>query len=213
MHASGSIAQGVISWSGFGVVRFRLVFQPTNRLWRDKKLPAVPCQGLTQSVVRQSGSEVTLCAKQSLGCCVMLLAMSTSTPACTRRMLPRSWTRYAEAMFAIFAWQGAPRASSSSTRGYKTNCRDTSIHKDSGARSVLLENFSEPIERLSILAQALAQHLKHDRLQRQLDTTALRRGLHHADNEHVVLGIDKIEAAARAFPAVFTQRPCRVRRR
>src|SRR6267142_1748629 len=83
MHASGSIAQGVISWSGFGVVRFRLVFQPTNRLWRDKKLPAVPFQGLTQSVVRQSGSEVTL--------------------------LPRSWTRYfqdAEAMFAIFAWQG-----------------------------------------------------------------------------------------------------------
>ena len=69
------------------------------------------------------------------------------------------------------------------------------------------------IQRLSILAQALAQRLKHDRLQRQLDTTALRRGLHHADNEHVVLGIDKIKAAARAVPAVFTQRPCRIRRR
>ena len=70
------------------------------------------------------------------------------------------------------------------------------------------------IRRLSILcAQALAQRLKHHRLQRQLDPPALRRGLHHEDNEHVVLGIDKIEAAARAVPAVFAERPCRIRRR
>src|SRR5260370_38761868 len=69
------------------------------------------------------------------------------------------------------------------------------------------------IRRLSVLAQSLAQRLKHDRFQRQLDTSALRRGLHHKDNEQVVLGIDTIEAAARAVPAVFTQRPCRVRRR
>ncbi len=34
------------------------------------------------------------------------------------------------------ALAGAPRASSRSTRGSKTNCRDTSIHKASGARSV-----------------------------------------------------------------------------
>jgi hypothetical protein len=82
--------------------------------------------------------------------------------------------------------------------------RSASFYREMIGRSV--------IRRLSILGQALAQRLKHDRLQRQLDATALRRGLHHADNEHVVLGIDKIETAARTIPAVFTQRPRRVRR-
>ena len=44
------------------------------------------------------------------------------------------------------------------------------------------------IGRLSIRgAQALAQRLEHHRLQRQLDPPALRRRLHHEDNEHVVL--------------------------
>src|SRR5260370_7898287 len=65
------------------------------------------------------------------------------------------------------------------------------------------------IRRLSVLAQSLAQRLKHDRFQRQLDTSALRRGLHHEDNEQVALRIDKIQPPAPTAPPLFPPRPLR----
>src|SRR6266436_7638525 len=61
----------------------------------------------------------------------------------------------------------------------------------------------------SILALALAQRLKHHRLQRQLNSSTLGGGHHHEDTEHIVHGIDKIEAAAGAVPAILAERPGR----
>ncbi len=45
------------------------------------------------------------------------------------------------------------------------------------------------------------------RLQLELDASALRRRLHHEDDEHVVGGIDEEEGSADAVPAIFAERP------
>ena len=50
------------------------------------------------------------------------------------------------------------------------------------------------------------QRLIDQRLQLGLDPSALRRRLHHADHEHVVVGIDEEESAADAVPAIFADR-------
>src|SRR5213082_3846034 len=68
------------------------------------------------------------------------------------------------------------------------------------------------IRNSSILALALAQRPKHHRLQRQLNPSTLGVGHHHEDTEHVVHGIDKIEAAAGAVPAILAERPGGARR-
>src|SRR6516164_6584044 len=48
-------------------------------------------------------------------------------------------------------------------------------------------------------------------LQLELNPTALRRCLHHENHEHVVDGIDEEELAGNAVPAIFAERPLRVR--
>src|ERR1700712_6092924 len=66
---------------------------------------------------------------------------------------------------------------------------------------------------LVTLPQSLAERFIHDGLQRQLNPPALRPRVHHEDREHVVDGIDEIERAAGAVPAVFAERPAGARRR
>src|SRR3954447_21670168 len=65
----------------------------------------------------------------------------------------------------------------------------------------------------SILAQPPAHRFIDQGLQRQLNPPALFGGLYHEDDEHVVLRVHEIERAAGGVPAIFAQRPGRIRRR
>src|SRR6476646_6750398 len=60
---------------------------------------------------------------------------------------------------------------------------------------------------MTFVAKLVPQRLVDQRLQRQLNPSALRRRLHHEDHEHIVLRIDKEEGAADAVPAIFAERP------
>src|SRR6516225_523603 len=64
----------------------------------------------------------------------------------------------------------------------------------------------------SILALAPFHRLVDHRFQVQLDPSTLCGRHHHEDSKHVVHGVDEIETAAGAVPAVFTERPVRIRR-
>src|SRR5258708_4272119 len=56
------------------------------------------------------------------------------------------------------------------------------------------------------------QRVIDQRLDLGLDPSALRRGLHHADHEHIIPGIDEEEGAGDAIPAIFADRQSGTRR-
>src|SRR5260370_37796137 len=60
---------------------------------------------------------------------------------------------------------------------------------------------------LSLAARSVLERLIDQRLQRQLNPSALRRCLHHEDYEHIVLRIDEKEGTGDAVPAIFACRP------
>src|SRR5437016_11341871 len=89
----------------------------------------------------------------------------------------------------------------------------SAAHPSSAHHSIARRSRETPWRNPSILALAPPHRFIHHRLEILLNPSALRGRHYHEDSEHVVDGIDKIEAAAGAVPAVLAERPVGARRR